>query len=111
MAAIVVVSMLVKNLASVNWLTAIAAIAAVYHTASLVSIGSSPAVWALETYLDSTMRQAEIPGMAVLIVKNDSVVFSKGFGVRELGSCGGNVAVFRRPLRRAAREHRGDAAS
>src|SRR5206468_125471 len=58
MAAIVVVSMLVKNLASVNWLTAIAAIAAVYHTAALVSIGSSPAVWALVTYLESRHPEA-----------------------------------------------------
>ncbi len=40
---------------------------------------------ALETYVDSIRRQAEIPGMAVLIVRDDSILFMKGFGVRELG--------------------------
>ncbi|MEO8451986.1 MAG: serine hydrolase [Gemmatimonadota bacterium] len=39
--------------------------------------------------IDSTIEKARkdfgIPGMAVAIVRNDSVVFAKGFGVREAG--------------------------
>ena len=31
------------------------------------------------------MTEWEIPGMAVAIVKNDSVIFSKGYGLREIG--------------------------
>jgi transcriptional regulator with XRE-family HTH domain len=51
--AILMVSTLLKAVLPIGWLTAIAGIAAVYHTVSIVSIGSSPAVWALVTYLES----------------------------------------------------------
>ncbi len=57
-AAIFAVSIVLKSLVQVGWLTAIAGIAAAYHTAALVAIGSSPAVWALETYLESRHPEA-----------------------------------------------------
>jgi transcriptional regulator with XRE-family HTH domain len=65
LAAIVTLSTLVKALAPIGWLAAVAGIAAVYHTVALVSIGSSPAVWALVTYLESrhpeTQRRQTAP--------------------------------------------------
>ena len=39
----------------------------------------------LDSYIESAMRDWKIPGLAVGIVKNDSVVYLKGFGVRTLG--------------------------
>ncbi|PIU44297.1 MAG: serine hydrolase, partial [Ignavibacteriales bacterium CG07_land_8_20_14_0_80_59_12] len=35
--------------------------------------------------INTSMHDWKIPGLAVAIVKNDSVLFSKGFGVREVG--------------------------
>src|SRR5687768_10299481 len=39
----------------------------------------------LEAYIENAREQFGIPGMAVAIVKDDSLVFAKGFGVRENG--------------------------
>jgi CubicO group peptidase (beta-lactamase class C family) len=39
----------------------------------------------LDDYIASAMKDWKIPGVAVAIVRNDSVVFSKGFGVRTIG--------------------------
>jgi hypothetical protein len=53
MVAIIAISTLLKAVLPIGWIVAIAGIAAVYHTVAIVSIGSSPAVWALLTYLES----------------------------------------------------------
>jgi len=58
LAVIAVIALLLKSFVVSGWLTTVAAIAAIYHTAALVSIGSSPAVWALETYLESRHPEA-----------------------------------------------------
>lgn len=39
----------------------------------------------LAAYVEQGMRDWEIPGMAVAVVKDDSVVFARGFGTRTLG--------------------------
>jgi CubicO group peptidase (beta-lactamase class C family) len=39
----------------------------------------------LDAYVERAMKQWHVPGLAIAIVKNESVVYSKGFGVRELG--------------------------
>ena len=38
-----------------------------------------------EDYVTKSMRDWKIPGVAVGIVRNDSVIFAKGFGVRTVG--------------------------
>jgi CubicO group peptidase (beta-lactamase class C family) len=38
-----------------------------------------------DTYVDGAVRDWEVPGLAVAIVKDGRVVFSKGYGLRELG--------------------------
>lgn len=40
---------------------------------------------ALETYITTTMETTQVPGAAVAIVQGGEVVYSQGFGVRELG--------------------------
>ncbi|HET7622151.1 MAG TPA: serine hydrolase [Gemmatimonadaceae bacterium] len=39
----------------------------------------------LDQYVERAMKEWHVPGLAIAIVKDDSVVYSKGFGVRELG--------------------------
>ena len=40
---------------------------------------------AFEAYVAKAARDWQVPGLAIAIVKDDSVVFAKGFGVEELG--------------------------
>lgn len=40
---------------------------------------------AFDLYAESGRKQWDIPGMALLVVKDGKVVFKKGYGVRELG--------------------------
>jgi CubicO group peptidase (beta-lactamase class C family) len=42
----------------------------------------------LDAYITKGVRDWEIPGLTVSVVRNDSVVFSKGYGVRRLGAEG-----------------------
>lgn len=42
----------------------------------------------LDAYVTRSVREWRIPGLAIAVVKNDSVVFAKGYGVRELGKPG-----------------------
>jgi hypothetical protein len=51
--AVLLLSTVLKSLAPIGWIAMLAGVAVVYHTAALVSIGSSPAVWALDTYLEN----------------------------------------------------------
>lgn len=39
----------------------------------------------IDAYAEKTRTDWQIPGMAIAIVKDDKVVFARGFGVRELG--------------------------
>ena len=39
----------------------------------------------LNSYILKAMKEWETPGLAIAIVKNDSVIFAKGYGVRKLG--------------------------
>lgn len=40
----------------------------------------------LESYVETTRQQWQVPGLALAIVKDDQVVLSKGFGNRKSGS-------------------------
>jgi CubicO group peptidase (beta-lactamase class C family) len=39
----------------------------------------------LDGYVERAMRDWEVPGLAIAVVRGDSVVFARGYGVRELG--------------------------
>ena len=39
----------------------------------------------LDEYYSKALTDWEVPGMAIAIVKDDSVIFARGFGVREIG--------------------------
>lgn len=40
---------------------------------------------AFDQYVAAGVRQWQVPGLAVAVVKDDSLVFARGYGVRELG--------------------------
>src|SRR5262245_55639653 len=39
----------------------------------------------LDDYVKKALIDWQVPGVAIAVVKNDSVVLAKGYGVRELG--------------------------
>ncbi len=39
----------------------------------------------LDAYIERAMKAWEVPGLALAIVKDDSVIYARGYGVRELG--------------------------
>jgi CubicO group peptidase (beta-lactamase class C family) len=42
----------------------------------------------LDAFVSRGMRDWEIPGLSISVVRNDTVIFSKGYGVRRLGAPG-----------------------
>lgn len=44
-----------------------------------------PSLSNLEEYIFHAMRDWDVPGLAIAIVKDDSIIFSKGFGVLKIG--------------------------
>jgi len=39
----------------------------------------------LDNYIEKSYKDWEIPGMAIAIVKDDEIIFSKGYGIKEYG--------------------------
>lgn len=62
-------------------------------TLTLVVIGAPNATAAaqqaplagFDKYVEHAMREWQVPGLAIAIVRNDSVIFARGYGVREIG--------------------------
>jgi CubicO group peptidase (beta-lactamase class C family) len=50
-----------------------------------ISTSQQEKIQKIDSYIQSAMKDWKMPGFAVAIVKNDTVIFSKGFGVREAG--------------------------
>ena len=44
-----------------------------------------PDLRSFDAYVAKAMTDWKVPGMAIAIVRNDSIVFAKGYGVRKLG--------------------------
>ncbi len=67
-----------------TWMIAVAALMVI--PGALVAQAPPPArLRGLDTYIERAMRDWEVPGLAIAVVKDDSVVWARGFGVRELG--------------------------
>ena len=50
-----------------------------------VAPGQQSPVKGLDEYIATAMKQWDTPGLAIAIVKDDEVIFVKGYGVRKLG--------------------------
>jgi CubicO group peptidase (beta-lactamase class C family) len=60
----------------------------VWLFAAATSVHAQPAARpldGLDSYIAGAVRDWQVPGLAIAVVKNDSVVFMKGYGVRALG--------------------------
>ena len=68
-------------------------VAAAALLAAIIASGATPNVAraqrpdlaALDAYIASAVKAWGIPGLAISIVKDDSIVFARGYGVREVG--------------------------
>ncbi|HEX6054102.1 MAG TPA: serine hydrolase domain-containing protein, partial [Gemmatimonadaceae bacterium] len=40
----------------------------------------------LDSYVRSALEQWKVPGAAIAIVRNDSVIYARGYGVRDVGT-------------------------
>jgi CubicO group peptidase (beta-lactamase class C family) len=54
-------------------------------TASAQRPAPASALRDFDAYAAKAMKDWKVPGMAIAIVRNDSIVFAKGYGVRKLG--------------------------
>src|SRR6266849_3416238 len=52
---------------------------------SIIFAQSDPKLKEIDAYILKVQKDWNVPGCSIAIVKNDSVVFEKGYGVRELG--------------------------
>lgn len=39
----------------------------------------------LDTYIERALEDWEVPGLAIAVVRNDTVIYARGFGVRDVG--------------------------
>ncbi|GAB4037027.1 serine hydrolase [Spirosoma jeollabukense] len=46
---------------------------------------SSKQIQAFDAYVESVRKQWNVPGLSIAVVKDNQVIFKKGYGVRELG--------------------------
>jgi len=60
-------------------------IAALFHSAALAQKLPAFVSDSLDAYIERSMKQFDLPGMAVAIVKDGKIVVAKGYGVREIG--------------------------
>jgi CubicO group peptidase (beta-lactamase class C family) len=58
---------------------------AVGSTAAAQKPGAAVDIRGFDAYAAKAMKDWKVPGMAIAIVRNDSIVFAKGYGVRKVG--------------------------
>ncbi len=64
----------------------IALLALIAGTVPSQAEAQAKAPWVgLDTYIEGAMHTWQVPGLALAVVRNDSVIYAKGYGVRELG--------------------------
>ncbi|HEU5210838.1 MAG TPA: serine hydrolase [Longimicrobiales bacterium] len=61
-----------------------ALVAALMVLPSSVAAQAAP-LGGLDSYIESAMRDWSVPGLAIAVVRNDSIIHARGYGVRELG--------------------------
>jgi CubicO group peptidase (beta-lactamase class C family) len=55
-------------------------------TAGALSAFAQPApLQGFDEYAEKAIRDWKVPGMAIAVIKDDKIIFAKGYGVRELG--------------------------
>jgi CubicO group peptidase (beta-lactamase class C family) len=62
--------------------------AALLCLTSLPAFAQAPPLAGLDAYVEQGLKDWEVPGLALAIIRNDSVIYARGYGVRELGASG-----------------------
>jgi CubicO group peptidase (beta-lactamase class C family) len=65
---------------------AAALVAVLTALAAAPAVAQAPQLDGLDRHIERGLADWEIPGLAIAVVHGDSIVFARGFGVRELGS-------------------------
>src|SRR5688572_22506100 len=47
-----------------------------------------PPLDGLDSWIEQGLKDWEVPGFALAVIRNDSVIYVQGYGVRELGAAG-----------------------
>lgn len=68
--------------------TAALALLLLFPSAQVLVGQSKPIAPVLDAYIEGGMRDWQIPGLSIVVVREGSVLYEKGFGVRELGKPG-----------------------
>ncbi|MBX7174241.1 MAG: serine hydrolase [Pyrinomonadaceae bacterium] len=50
-----------------------------------LAFGQNVNLQSIDDYVNKSIKDWEVPGVAIAVVKDDKIVFAKGYGVRELG--------------------------
>ena len=50
-----------------------------------VAVGQNGSLNGFDDYVNKAMKEWEVPGLAVAIIKGDQIVLAKGYGVRKIG--------------------------
>ena len=67
-----------------RWTVALIALIASLAPSRVVAQGKEPWV-GLDAYVEAAMKTWQVPGLALAVVRNDSVIYARGYGVRENG--------------------------
>ena len=52
---------------------------------SVLAFGQDAPLSGLDDYVNKAIKDWDVPGVSIAIVKDDKVIFVKGYGVREIG--------------------------
>ena len=52
------------------------------------ALAQAPPLTGLDAYVEQGLKDWEVPGLALAVIRNDSLIYARGYGVRELGASG-----------------------
>lgn len=64
---------------------ALSAVLALLFAGTGIAVAQTEPFGGLNDYILKAMKDWETPGLALAIVKNDSVIFMKGYGIKKMG--------------------------
>lgn len=73
---------------SIHTTVACLALATIWLVTPNVSAAQQKPLTGFDAYVEHAMHDWQVPGLAIAIVRHDSVIFARGYGVREVGKPG-----------------------
>jgi CubicO group peptidase (beta-lactamase class C family) len=50
-----------------------------------VALAQEPSLQGFDEYINKAMKEWDVPGVAIALIKNDKIILAKGYGVKKLG--------------------------